>query len=362
VRQAIALVALLLFVRHAEAKPMHLRLEDLRTQAKTVVVARYEGKLVLDVKRVITGNVRPGKLKVLASPDGQPDVPTGQDCVAFLDDKGRWRWAGRAVAGDVESGLLQIQGFYDSNAYLVSPSVMTVVALERFLAGQPLTWTFRGKLQGTAFTIEVTSTHGGASSVTGLPALAGFPAPQVLVSAGFGPHVTIQVDRNLNRPLSISGRVDSVGTDGTLATTFWLSEPSYLTQADFARYVADPKLGHPYAEIDVKLVGHEKPWRMVLDEEVGRIGKITVPEGTAPIQSVTLSPDPATIEAHLPGGRTLTLTLDALPPEPREGPGSDGGLVDVIQAGPIRCTASIPGQLSPTQCQLVLSAIRFVKL
>jgi len=111
-------------------------------------IAGPNGKalVTVDVDKPIRGNVTRGPLAVKESPDGMITVDN-ERVVAFVDGNGALRWVGRLIAGaSLETGVIELQGFFDFNAHLVHPGVMTLAQMQSFLATGTLDQTFDATL------------------------------------------------------------------------------------------------------------------------------------------------------------------------------------------------------------------------
>jgi len=135
-------------VTPGEAAPMYTKLVDVRASSAIVVigVVRHDaGGLSMDVERVIRGPATTGRLNMSDSPDGHVDI-AGKRVVAFVE-AGALRWVGELIAGpSIESGVLRLRGFFDFNAHVVSPGVMSLAELESFLTTGKLDQTFAATL------------------------------------------------------------------------------------------------------------------------------------------------------------------------------------------------------------------------
>ncbi len=252
----------------AHAKPMFTPLTDVYAKTESVVVARmlmadqpktYDRKAVIRVDEVISGKVGLGKLEV-GECGGRAGVPQKQPFVAFLDAQGGLCFiASPLEGGSVRTGILQMQGFYDFNAHLVSPSMASLPQIRAALAGKPHTFSFRGKLHaidtktgGLAPTRhEVTvrcfyelDVGCATSEVKGLEWVEGVPTPTVAFSA-WDPWLDLTYNRGWPRPLAIQGRVagwDPKRQEHELR--FEVSMPDLLTAEHLEAYLGDPKVAY----------------------------------------------------------------------------------------------------------------------
>ncbi len=101
--------------------------------------------ITLDVEKTIRGTAR-GPMTVKDSPDGHVSIDN-ERVVAFVDGSGALRWVGRLVAGaSLETGVIALSGFYDFNAHLVRPGIVTLAQLQTLLATGALDQTFDATL------------------------------------------------------------------------------------------------------------------------------------------------------------------------------------------------------------------------
>ncbi|MEO8700126.1 MAG: hypothetical protein ABI867_08785 [Kofleriaceae bacterium] len=355
-RPAFAGLVIALASMRAEAKPMHTALADLVKDSPTIVIARLvssQGRAdqatsyELFVERALRGTAK-GTLTVKPSQQGHAMMKPGTRVVAFVNAAGEWNAYASVLAGpSLEDGVLSAAGFYDFNAHLVTPSVMTLAQLEAYVGkGTAMAWTFRGKvLVGSAkgmvaSTIEVTATAPGAQ-VTGLPAAAGFAKPSVDVGAWPGRDASITWDRNLNRPLALTAKALGKNADGSIAVEWTPDYPELVTEADLRTYLGDAKLGHPYYVLVLERAATKIP--VELGTRIGRIGTV----GTQEISSTSMSPDRVIKTA------SSTIKLAATGFKARSGE----ALVEELMIGPIACVYSTKGADSP--CTLRYVATKF---
>jgi hypothetical protein len=138
----------------ARGAPMATDLATLRAQTKLVVLgtvhlAAGPGNttlVTLDVDKVVLGSAPLGRMSVKESPDGHVTVDN-ERVVAFVDHGGALRWVGRLAAGpSLERGVIRLQGFFDFNAHIVRPGIVTLPELRSVLATGRLDQTFDATL------------------------------------------------------------------------------------------------------------------------------------------------------------------------------------------------------------------------
>jgi hypothetical protein len=229
----------------ARAEPLLTSLDEVVAQSTDVVIATTLGGGRLQIERALRGRLRGAVTTQFCG--GTPDVPDGARIVAFLGAERRWCFVGEAIEGRPLTDALRLRGFYEFNAHIVTPSVMTIDQLRGRLAGRPIQWQLEGPLLAlapdgsqvveTRWRIRVTATEGGATVVSGLPALPNLPAP-TLTMGGHDPTVALTWRTSWPRPLEMYGQV--VGRSGdVLQVRFSVVQPDLFREADLARYFAD---------------------------------------------------------------------------------------------------------------------------
>lgn len=334
---------------NTHAEPMVTTLDSVVKGAKHVWIASFlappAGSNTLDydlvVERVLRGSAAPKSTMRVKAANGHAYFKNGTRIVAFVDGSGSWTAYAKEFAGpSLEDGVLRVEGFYDFNAHLVTPGVMTLAQLEAFVVkGTPLAWTFRGKIllaspTGLAPSSIDVSAQAPSNVVTGMPAFSGFPSPTVHVGSWMGTDATVEWNRTLGRPLVLEASAIGKNPDGSIAVEWRTSYPTLLTEAEFKKYLADPKLGHPYYVLEVATPGTKMP--LVLDKEIGRIGTL----GTMSISETSLAPNRYIKTSSV----TITLAPSKITSRAR---GTSSGLMDELYAGPIACEYTTAGTSVP---------------
>src|SRR5512138_435671 len=144
-RHLLALVVLLLglsIAPSARSAPMSTDFSMIRANAAIVALGTVHqvagpnnaAILTVDVDKVIRGTAARGPLAVKESPDGHVSVDN-ERVVAIVDNAGALRWVGRLVAGaSLETGVILFQGFFDFNAHIVHPGLMTLAEMQKLFA------------------------------------------------------------------------------------------------------------------------------------------------------------------------------------------------------------------------------------
>lgn len=356
---------------------MHIRLADLESRAPSVVVARYVGPVSgtryraaehwLEVERVLKGKPRAVRIKVKRAPDGAPDLQPGTRCVAFLAAGDRFNWVATAQKGKtLETGALKLRGFYDFNAYLVTPALVTLERLVRYLKTKKLGHKFRGHLHfarrgrpgivRSNHALSIERTADGAHIVTGMPRINGIRRdPIIHVTSGFGAAVRV-VYSDRGKRLEIHGAITGIDakTDELLAR-FWVNEPRLVDRATFRRFVRG-RYTRPYWIFHAKT--KRGTWKLELERESGRIGKARSPRGrTHPISSMGLSPRR---EIRIKSAGVVIEVMPAKPKVSYLGGGHTEIFVEELTHAPLRCRVRTGKSAQP--CTLSLAATRFVRM
>jgi hypothetical protein len=230
----LATCAAVLAPGRSEAAPMWTDLATVKKDATTIVIGTVvpsQTDIVFDVDKVIRGNAKTGKMTLKESPDGHVFVDTGVRVIAFVDGSGAFRWVGSRIAGGtIENGVIQLSGFFDWNAHVVSPGIMTLAQLEKYLAGSALDQTFaatlsfmdsRGNLARSSrtFTVHTDHTANTQPQVRGL-GFACLGSPHVDLDWGqFGVRLTDTCPQASGRWKSLELEGTYTGVDATGAIT-----------------------------------------------------------------------------------------------------------------------------------------------
>ncbi len=258
---------------------MATSLDDVIASSPDVVVATFGGlahpgnefAVKLHVESALRGK-KSGDLVVVPA-GGHVYLKPGTRVVAFLSKAGEWQFSGEAPDGLTLDDVIQLHGFYDFDAHLVEPSLVTFGQLRDRFAGKPIAWHFEGPLEvlsndgskiiDSPWKLSVNGTEGLPATVLGLTAV-DVPPPQMFVG-GWDAGVSVSWNRGWPRPLIISGPI--VGhRDDVLLVKFRLAMPDLFHTADIARYLADPKAAHANYRMHIEWTDGGKPWTVALDE------------------------------------------------------------------------------------------------
>jgi len=286
----------------APAKPMSTPLAKVADKNTRVVVARYLGpvgttkvfkatRFRLDILRMIRGTRLVGQVVVQLG-TGHPDVKVGNVVVAFIDKHNRWSFVAEPPKGQtIATGALKVRGFYDFNAHMVWPSMVTLRQLERFIDTRKLHYRFRGRVhvlnrRGSAVVpskIRLRGTYDWKTrkaTVAGVPRWARkFPAqPQVRITSGWGSDVTLVYRGHWPRPLKIGGTVTGADPNsGDLLVRFHVTQPDLFTAKQLRRYLTRGKLSFPLWRYQIRLA-NGRTWDMTEHSYTGS-PRITTDKG-----------------------------------------------------------------------------------
>lgn len=248
---AVALVVAL-YAAPASAEPMLSSLDTVLSQPN-IVIGVYLGAMRLAVTRALRGNLR-GTVTVLPG-DGSVTVAPNTTVVAFLDRQRAFRYYAAVPRGQtVATAPLWVHGFYDFNAHIVSPGLLTLRSLEARLAGHPgdlhlrgpiMAFDARGAITQTSMVLDVLAPERGRAAVTGLPSTAGLPAPSALLG-GIHEDASVVWSTGYPRPFALHATIESVDASGVLVTRFHVSAPEYLfRESDIRAYLSDEEHAYP---------------------------------------------------------------------------------------------------------------------
>lgn len=303
-------VATLVISPPASAKPIGTDLATIRADAVDIVIGTIpaNNSLAIDIDTVIRGTASLGMRTMKATPDEAPRAH-GR-VLALIDAQNQFRWVGNLVAGQkIETGVLQLGGFYDYNAHFVYPaSMMTLAQFKDYLATGKLTQHFEVKIHaedlrggyvatGESFDIDYEPFQSNKSTINnfrgaclGNGSLSGlsWESPQVAFSS---------TCPGGNRQLQLYGRPIGVNGKGDIMFTMMPRTP-FLDVKDFPTYFKDGSYGDVKRVLDLQLADGTK-WTWQTD--IGLIDpKGTVHSGTS-LSSGSYGFEPG-IEVSLVGG------------------------------------------------------------
>lgn len=285
-------------------QPMFISLAELSDTAHTIVVCKYlepgpdspfggASEYHLDVIKSLRGEVEAGPFTVKRG-NGMADILPGTLCIAFMSGDMEWSWVGipRNTAQPWE-GVWDLSGFYDFNAYLVGPSMLTLGQLKRYLDGEPLAYQLQGplaffdpvsgELKDSDYQLSFTwkpESQEAWEFKSDLP-LVDFDQPEsAWISNGFEPDFSARFQSSQGgRAMEIYGMIRSLdGQTGVMKTCFWLYSPKLYTEEMLLPFLKDYTCRHPWYEIEIDLEDG-RTWILEWDKEYGNIGDLVLENG-----------------------------------------------------------------------------------
>lgn len=270
----ITALAVALFAPSASAEPMLSSLDTVLAQPN-IVIGVYLGAMRLSITRALRGNLR-GTVTVRPG-DGSVALAPNTTVVAFLDQQRAFRYYAAVPRGTpVAAAPLWVHGFYDFNAHIVSPGLLTLRSLEARLAGQPgdlhlrgpiFAFDARGAITQTSIVVALARERGRAE-VTGLPSTAGLPAPSALLG-GTHESASIVWSTGYPRPFALQATVESVDPSGVLVTRFHVTSPEYLfRESDIRAYLSNEDHAYPLWSFRVRFADRAQTvWSGTIGED-----------------------------------------------------------------------------------------------
>lgn len=256
----------------SSAEPMHTPLHEVLASSPTIAIAKLTksappealGPFEFEVERVIRGDIERGK-HAFGPGGGRVDVRLGQRVVIFISERDEVQFVAEPPVGaKLEGAALMMRGFYDFNAHLVTPSVLTLAQIEALIAGKSLHYKVEGPIQvidpkrgvvDSGRELSITCEYVVSPKLTGCKKLEvrGLGEPVGLpADPKFGPSAWDKGTFNLSwrtswpRPLSLEGKGYAIRqSDGAYLAKFHVVMPDILTKEQLDNYLTDPKHSHP---------------------------------------------------------------------------------------------------------------------
>jgi hypothetical protein len=251
------------------AKPKHATFQQVIDRSTTIVIAKFTGDVPDENKRTVKVEVvqaLKGKLQAGVQQfhfDDRPHLGAqGQEFIAFLDKDQVWTFMAAPLnpKDKLAKSVLRMEGFYDFNAYWVTPGLITLNQLKTYLRDGSLVYRFRGKIyfpqrgktEWKPGSLAISGTYDAVNpkvTIQGLPNLKGFPEqPEIDIHwLHDQPGFDISYARTNDRPLNLVGTLEDLDDKtGEMLVRFAVSAPDVLTQKSFEDYLADAGLGPCY--------------------------------------------------------------------------------------------------------------------
>jgi hypothetical protein len=342
----------------AEAAPMFTPFATVRA-APTIVLGVVDvdaqGNVTVNVDAVIRGAPRTGRTSVNQSPDGHITV-SGERVVAFIDSSNALRWVGRLVAGPtLETGVIKLQGFFDFNAHLVEPGIVSLAQLRTAIRTGALVQTFEATLafpDGRGGFRAVPAKHftvqwdAMASRILGLqglsPACLANPSLFGLSWGSFSLSLSDTCLTNAStrsRSLSFDGEFTGVAPSGAINVRVEPSRP-FLTETEYDAFVRDPDAVDVVNIVRIAAGGATWTWR-IEDSVADSRGKVRKAGGMSSSQSQTASGKLVSTDTYEFEDVKIILSPSAALGSPG---GNARGIIQLIESpGPLSCTLRVRG-------------------
>lgn len=375
-----------LFYQLAYTEPMFIYFHEMIKESKLIAKGVYLGHDGNNVnesshyyflsKEVIKGKIVSDTL-ILNRAHGSVYLEPGKEYIAFINRDNAFEWVGIDKTGKkiTNESLLFLEGFYDYNAYLVSPGVISYAQLKEYIVNA----TFNGSVYGDVhfynmkehtmlpsnihFEIKYSFTSGKLTSTVELQGLDlnDFKSSPQFSLPCWNDIVNVTFEPNLVRPLSFNGKLNNLHPSAhRFRATFWVIEPEELSEVEFFNYVADTRHGPGYFELELKLENNNT-YLIKLNEEHGRSGKLInyngntldiAAYGTAPVRYITFGyPD-----------NQFKMMMDSCKIEDSAFEFSENDLITELKHGPITGDwISLKNKQPVVRCTLSYKTTRFTK-
>jgi len=343
----------------AQAAPMYSDFATLRAETRDVVIGTVHRSatagLTIDVDRVVQGAATaPSVMAVKDAPNETVRVD-GERVLAFVDRSSQLRWVGQLAAGpSIEAGALRLHGFFDFNAHIVSPGIVTLAQVRTLLATGALTQTYvatlsfpdgHGALRRSAKQLtlqyDVVARHG---------AVTGFAPACLSLNAVFGvdwgqPRLVFTdscatATTTHTRELTLTG--PATGVDGATGNLLLELTPvvPFLVEHDYDTFVADGSFASVTRVVTIGLPGGASWSWHVGDGAVDGSGRLHAAGGWSSPLATGPGGKPIQVETYEFTGAKVTLS----PAPPRGTLDDDASLVQAVEGATIpSCTFSRGG-------------------
>jgi hypothetical protein len=328
------------------AKPMYIQLNEMIKRTSCIAIGTFlgfNGKSVEESSVFyfkVDEYLKFGQLKTkfktdtleLSRAHGGVYLAPGTKCVAFVNENGGFEWYGTTKNETIsDQSVLYLEGFYDWNAYIVSPCMLSVTQLKDYLKDGSYTGSAYGdvhffsnttkQMEQSPIQIEISYTYtddGDAHiyedrDLTYTVSVNGIELSDFTNKARFGlpwHYKEILIEYRSNRLLQIKGQIKDLHPGANRwHCYFWVETPEELTYDEFAEFMKDPHKGHPYYELELKT--NNKTYKILINEDTGGIGNLFGYKNLPiPISSLSTAPERKIVFKD--DGNTMVLTLDSL--------------------------------------------------
>ena len=261
------------------AEPLFIEFHEMIRQAPHIVVAEYLGgydsaqvgfiaEYQLLIKKSLKGNLPLGNFKVRRAQGGvEYGLKPHTLCIAFINADNGFEWVATPFKSgeNIENSALYLRGFYDFNAYLVYPSMITLPHLQQYLQTETMKYQFEGqvhffsteakKLLPSQISFQIAYTYQAGKSSSQVRAnnlkINDFPTiASASLSAWSEPILSVVYEPNMVRPLKFQGEVQKyLPENQVFQTIFWTEDPSEIPEKLFQDYLQHEPYGMPFYEL-----------------------------------------------------------------------------------------------------------------
>ncbi len=339
---------------------MSIWFSDMIKQSKSIVIGTYEGyngstayesdKYYFNVIESLKGDEQPGKI-TLDRAHGCVHVAVGTYCIAFINHKNQFEWVGtsKEVKEDLDQTLLFLEGFYDFNAYIVAPAMITIGQLKEYIKNDSFSGSANGnvyffsnaakKMEASPIQLKVDYVYKNnelTSNVTinGIE-LNDFKSKPLFNLPFWDDILTVEYEPNLYRPLQFNGKIVNSTSASSLDIMFWLEEPEELTLDEFKDFMGNKRNGDAYYELEL-VTDDNKKYTIILSDDSGEGSRMLNYNGkTLDIYGIGMAPERYITFNQYPNEYKLLLDSATVPKEVYEYAGDD--LVRELKMGNIIC-------------------------
>ena len=300
----------------AKAHPLAIEFYEMIEASKFIVIANSikpigTGDLItsyeINITTVLKGKVVTGTY-VVNRAKGSPNVPENSPFIAFINNENGFEWCGLPVNQKqkdlADNSVLSLAGFYDFNAYLVSPSVITLGQLKQYIKEKKYSNRIAGnlycfsnstkKMESTpvSFMVNYTYTKDEIKSTTTVSGITwkGFPLKPELSISAWDNEIGLEFESNGYRAFMVEGELQAQpDSNGIIQAMFWVTDPDELSFDELKEYLTNDIHGFPSYELEV-VTDKNEIYPLMLGEEMGRIGIFTYEGKKLGISSYNIDP------------------------------------------------------------------------
>jgi len=306
-----------LFTIAAKAHTLAIEFYEMIEQSKLIVIANSVKSLEKDeliseyfeinIVSILKGKSATGIYKVKRG-KGTPNIADNVPFIAFINYKNEFEWYGIPENPDTKEitdyTILNLAGFYDYNAYLVSPSIINLSQLNQYIKEKKYSNQIAGnlycfsnstkKIEATPvnFTVTYTYTKDVITSITTVNGLTwkGFPLSPELYISSWDSEIELKFETNGYRAFIVEGEIlPTPDANGNSLAKFWVTDPDELSFDELKEYLTKDIHGFPSYKLQVTTDKNEV-YPLMLGEEMGRIGVFNYEGKKLGISSYNIDP------------------------------------------------------------------------